>query len=389
MEPDRTIVYYTGHTERPEFEERIRVALLDAIGDLPLISVSQRPIDFGHNICVGEVGISIHNAWRQLQIGAEAATTPFICVAESDYLYPKEHFAFTPDKLDAFYMPTPLYMIYAQRAGTPVFRYKPTGCEGTLIVGREFLIQRIHEILDPYGTWSPLVARLHLFRRGQAQRFPVAIPPVMFKTDRGMTLRDHHTSDHLTTLPGWGDAATLLRTYVNPWNYDHLKHPRPYGSATTYYYALDWLKTCPLVEDWGCGPGYFGTLLPPDVAYHGLDTAVCPWGARESIDLASYTSQASGILIRHVLEHNFSWRTILKNALASFTKRMCLILFVPPCDGTEVVNRAPKGQLPEWELPKQALLDTLQPFLTRTLSINTRSQYGSETLYFLERPCQT
>lgn len=210
---DKTVIYYTAQTEKPEFEERIRAKLLETIGDLPLISVSQKPLDFGHNICVGEVGVSVHNAWRQLLIGAEEATTPFIAAAESDYLYPKEHFMFTPDRLDAFYMPDPLYMIYATRR-RPAFRYKPSGCEGTIIVGREFLIRRIHEMLDPHGWWSPLVVRLYLFRRGHAIRFPVTIPPVMFKTERGITKRDHHAAGYLSTLPGWGDANTLLREYV-------------------------------------------------------------------------------------------------------------------------------------------------------------------------------
>ena len=379
-----TVVYYTAHTERPEFEERIRASLLDSIGDLPLISVSQRPLDFGHNICVGEVGVSVHNAWRQLLIGAEAASTPFICAAESDYLYPKEHFAFIPHCTDRFYMPDPLYMIYAHRP--PAFRYKPTGCEGTIIVSRELLIQRLHALLDPYGTWGPLVARLQLFRRGKAKRFPVAIPLIMFKTDRGMTQRDHHANNRELTLPGWGDAASLHRSYINPWSYNHLTHPRPYGSTITYQHALDWLKPCSLVEDWGCGPGYFGTLLPPDITYRGIDMAVSPWGSATATDLAAYTSNTPGILMRHILEHNYSWRTILQNALSSFTKRMCLILFIPPCEGPEAINRASKGQIPEWELPKPTLLSMLQPYLKDTLTLPTRSQYGSEIIYFLERP---
>jgi hypothetical protein len=207
----KTVVYYTGNAEEPEFEKRIQTSLLESIDDLPLISVSQRPIDFGENICVGEVGISKHNAWRQLLIGAEKATTPFICVAESDYLYPKEHFYFTPDRLDAFYMPEPLYMMYSHRS--PAYRYKPTGCEGIVVVGREFLIKRLHEILDPYGMWDMLEVRMNLFRLHHAIRFPVTVPPIMFKTDKAMTKRDHHTNVCLSTLQGWGDATELHGKY--------------------------------------------------------------------------------------------------------------------------------------------------------------------------------
>jgi len=209
---DKTVVYYTAHTERPEFEDKIRGTLLESIGDLPLISVSQKPLDFGKNICVGEVGISSHNAWRQLMVGAEAATTAFICAAESDYLYPKEHFEFTPRRLRMFYMPDQLYMIYPHRP--PAFRYKPSGCEGCIVVGREFLISRIRSILDPFGMWNPDPVRFHLFHRRHSIRFSISVPLVMFKTERALTKRDHHASGSLPSLPKWGSAKDLLKTYA-------------------------------------------------------------------------------------------------------------------------------------------------------------------------------
>jgi hypothetical protein len=208
-----TVVYYTGNHEDETFEAKIRAKLLDTIGDMPLISVSQKPIDFGKNICVGEHEISIHNAWRQLLIGAEQATTPFIYAAESDYLYPKEHFQFIPERKDAFYMPDPLYMMFMNRP-TPEFRLKPTGCEGTIVVAREHLITRLRLILDEHGMWSPFVCRLSLFRRGRSVRFPVSVSPIMFKTDKGMTQFDHHRQERLKSLPGWGLAKDIYRMYA-------------------------------------------------------------------------------------------------------------------------------------------------------------------------------
>ena len=86
MTQDITIVYYTSNTENPVFEEKIRQILLADSQGLPIISVSQRPITFGTNICVGEVGRSSYNQWRQLQIGVQAAKSKYIALAESDFL---------------------------------------------------------------------------------------------------------------------------------------------------------------------------------------------------------------------------------------------------------------------------------------------------------------
>ena len=94
---DLTVIYYTSNKEKELFESRIRESILDMIGDIPLISVSQKPIDFGKNICVGDVGVCGHNLFRQFQIGAKAAKTKYVCNVEADALYPKEYFEFTPE----------------------------------------------------------------------------------------------------------------------------------------------------------------------------------------------------------------------------------------------------------------------------------------------------
>ena len=172
------------------------------------------------------------------------------------------------------------------------------------------------------------------------------------------------------------------------WDYSRLKKPRPYGATTTYQLALNWLKTCPLIEDWGCGSGYFGTLLPETITYRGLDGSTSPWGSPSEVSLTAYTSQVPGILIRHVLEHNWAWETILKNALTSFTQRLCLILFVPVIDGEQVVNRAEHGGIPDLALPRGRLVPMLSPYLKDLEILRTRSQYRSESLYCLERPCE-
>jgi len=97
---DLTVIYYTSnHLEEtnPYFLENTKRQLLKAIGEHPLISVSHKPMDFGHNIVVGEAdgvvkGRSHRNIYRQILIGCLNATTKYVAMAEDDILYSFEHF---------------------------------------------------------------------------------------------------------------------------------------------------------------------------------------------------------------------------------------------------------------------------------------------------------
>ncbi|KKL05880.1 hypothetical protein LCGC14_2601630, partial [marine sediment metagenome] len=72
---DITVVYYTSNYMTGKFIEKTKEQLLSVIGDLPLISVSHKPMNFGTNICVGDVGRSHLNIYRQILVGARGART--------------------------------------------------------------------------------------------------------------------------------------------------------------------------------------------------------------------------------------------------------------------------------------------------------------------------
>lgn len=113
---DTTVIYYTSNREKENFENKIKGRLLGSIGDTPLVSVSQKPIDFGENICVGDVGTSDHNIYRQLQMGCMRATTKYVCTAEADCLYPPSgYFDFSPPDENAAYHYTNVWILYRDR----------------------------------------------------------------------------------------------------------------------------------------------------------------------------------------------------------------------------------------------------------------------------------
>lgn len=100
---DLTLLYYTSNTAWPLMTENVRKHLLSIKGSLPLISVSQKELPgFGMNICVGEIGQSYYNCYKQIYIGAQEVKTKYVAMCEDDTLYSMEHFSNRPSADDVF-----------------------------------------------------------------------------------------------------------------------------------------------------------------------------------------------------------------------------------------------------------------------------------------------
>jgi len=186
------------------------------IGDLPIISVSQFPMDFGTNICVGDVGTSGHNAWRQFQIGVTEAKTTYVCSLEADTLYPPDYFAFLPPRDDAMYLAMPLWVLFNQEKYTKKFCPKPTSSEGAMVVGREFILRSLEQLFHGKPQWTSTdrgnptnLSYLHRF--GAHEDFTLEYPVVTIKTDQNMHRRTPHRQHRCTAeLPYWGKAQDVL-----------------------------------------------------------------------------------------------------------------------------------------------------------------------------------
>ncbi len=96
--PDLTVLYYTANLVEEPFATNIRRNLLALCNNIPIISISHKPMDFGQNICVAGFEYSIYNIYRQILIGAEAAKTKYVLCAEDDALYNTEHFNYRPSE---------------------------------------------------------------------------------------------------------------------------------------------------------------------------------------------------------------------------------------------------------------------------------------------------
>jgi len=187
-----------------------------------LISVSQKPIDFGHNICVGDVGISGNNTWRQFQIGVEAAKTRYVCPAEADYLHPVEYFDFKPPTDDSFYIAQPLWVLFCQKGKSYVFAPKPEGSEAAMVVSRDFILKMLDKMFNgrrynKEDFWMAKDVRQnlpYLYKQGKCEYFNMSAPLITFKTDENMHRRTRTVySKRVAELPYWGSAKRLIRKY--------------------------------------------------------------------------------------------------------------------------------------------------------------------------------
>lgn len=211
-----TVIYYTSNREDETFEKKIRKKLLDVIGDIPLISVSQKPIDFGHNICVGDVGISNLNTFRQFELGAINAKTPFVIAAEADCLYPREYFEFIPENTNMCCRYDNVWIMYRDsKAGFVRKEYS----ECAQIWGRETLIKHYDKRLRGKGWWNPVLehgsAVPVIFRKRSWKFFHGDTPVINIKTTEGMHKYTGVLSNQsplgVKELPYWGAAKKLRR----------------------------------------------------------------------------------------------------------------------------------------------------------------------------------
>ena len=209
-----SVIYYTSNREDPTFEKKIRDDLWAKIGDTPLISVSQKPIDFGQNICVGDVGTSGFNVCRQIQIACENAKTEFVTTAEADCLYSPDYFYFIPPVLDICYRNTNICVLKYKRK----FFSPKSMSLFSQVVGREFFLDRLKDLFMGAPKWSveeknfPKERKMKLF--DDYQTFETKFPCISFKTGKGM--RQHTTTfeEELYELPHWGKAKDFIKKYL-------------------------------------------------------------------------------------------------------------------------------------------------------------------------------
>ena len=97
---EKGVLYYTDNV----LDDNLANIVRESIGEsnLPIVSVSLKPIDFGKNIVFdGERGYL--TMFRQILTGLKESDTKYIFMCEHDVLYHPSHFEFTPPRDDVYY----------------------------------------------------------------------------------------------------------------------------------------------------------------------------------------------------------------------------------------------------------------------------------------------
>lgn len=187
--------------------------------------------------------------------------------------------------------------------------------------------------------------------------------------------------EHPTVEAQPDDPGSMLGRWT-PWY--GAGHRACYGPSETYALAETWLKGLS-IEDWGCGYAQFRGLH--EGGYRGID-GTAGW-ADHVADLRTYQPELrpEGLLLRHVLEHNPDWRRVLENAVASFQKRMVLVLFTPDSGREEkVLAHVAAVNVNDLALPHADIEHAFRD--CRVLDkkfFPTATGYGGETVWLVER----
>ncbi len=163
--------------------------------------------------------------------------------------------------------------------------------------------------------------------------------------------------------------------------------PRPYGTTPAYQRGADWLAGCVTVEDWGCGLGYFRNYIPAD-RYCGVDGTYSPF-VNVIADLVTYRSPSPGtpgLFMRGVIEHERQWRRVLENAVASFTRRMVLVLFTPMVAETQEIGYVEELGVPDIAFAHEDVMAFFDGLTVAWDDIESDTGYGGERIYRIERP---
>ena len=225
---DLTIIYPTANTIPDIVAENIRQHLLEVAGDIPIISVSQKPIDFGTNICVGEVGQSYYNMHKQHLLGAMAAKTKYIAICDDDTLYNKEYFIYRPSADDTF-----AYNLNWWYAVEPYFwhkgaRSKDTGMCQCICSTRELIenYQKRFDAFPPLDQDQSKIAQRRWMEPGRDDEY-FGMPNAKFEYFRsekptivfsyryslGGRRKMWHGGTSIDPLPDWGKAKDLWHKY--------------------------------------------------------------------------------------------------------------------------------------------------------------------------------
>jgi glycosyltransferase involved in cell wall biosynthesis/predicted O-methyltransferase YrrM len=210
----RAIVYYTDHHVDEALARAVRKNLSRVAANIPIISVSQRPLKFGQNICVGEKPRSNRSIYEQILAGLEAAAPgSVIYLCEHDVAYCPAHFAHVPEVKDRIEYNQNRY--YYAPGRTDYLPARGKWALSQLVAYREYLMAQVKKALDPAGGEPSS----ELYRGVRTHRYESERPNVDIRHGKNFS-RDGRwkkayyagtATDTVRNIGHWGSPAHMLK----------------------------------------------------------------------------------------------------------------------------------------------------------------------------------
>lgn len=240
-----TVIYLTDNTLDEKIFFLCQKNILNSIGNLPLISISHKPIDFGENICVGILPRSSLSINQQMMRALEVVKTKYIAIAEHDCLYTPEHFTFIPPDEISYYNEN-VWLLQLWSQGHPEYdgifsNFPKRKANSQLICSTKTMIEttqaRIDIMIDPVWLAKHPTGRIgeaghmdydHAMRlaRGKSvvhireklkeyiekykgKNFNTKLPNIDIRHEHNFT-RNRRGSKRVWELPYWGKAKDVI-----------------------------------------------------------------------------------------------------------------------------------------------------------------------------------
>jgi len=214
---DLTVIYYTCNKIEEPFGTNIRNHLLSILPEeVQLISVSQKPMNFGKNIYMSGLEPSIYNVYRQILTGAKETTTKYISCVEDDALYVREHFEHRPED-DSFD-----YNSNRWHINESFYFWRPRAGMHTCISPTALMISTLEK---RFAKYPAALDNMRGFCEPGRREYMIGLPKIkftMFSTTNPVLVFNHRLSlggkrkvtetDRLeVSLPCWGSADSLWK----------------------------------------------------------------------------------------------------------------------------------------------------------------------------------
>lgn len=220
---DLTLLYYTANVVDVNLGQKVLDQLCYACPDTPIISVSQRAMEIGQNICVGDIGRSLHNIYKQVLIGAREVKTKYVALVEDDCLYVPEHFQHRPSNDNVFAYNLNRWLLHADREN--VYSYRKRAILSQCIAPTKLLIECLEqregkEIPKKYCGEMGLFERKLGLKEYAYETFMTNEPNCVVCHNKNTSGRKtwgkdtppQGTENPTKSIEPWGNADNLLKT---------------------------------------------------------------------------------------------------------------------------------------------------------------------------------